>query len=268
MTDGELKKVLASSGFGEDEAASFLDRLTLPRRSGWNRDMPQRCTERDAFPWRFRRQLSLLMRPLVELGGEQRTWFVSVPMLEKAFAYLVGNVFSGNFPQEFFGSAEMRSYIGGVANKRGHDFNAEVTEVFSESGLASKSEVEMTALGAPEDEGLGDIDVLAWNPEDTKVYVVESKCLRPASTVSEVVQRLDDFAGDREEKDALGRHLRRLDWLETNRTYLEEFIGMPGADIHIVPMLVTNETVPMQFFENVEFPSSQVVPIEMLRGKL
>src|SRR2546429_7344079 len=34
----------------------------------WNANLPERCHDYDVFPWRFRPQLSLNMRPLVQVG--------------------------------------------------------------------------------------------------------------------------------------------------------------------------------------------------------
>ncbi len=262
-------KILEGCGFAAGERQSFLDRFTLPKRLSWNADLPPRCKEADVFPWRFRRQLSLLTRPLVQLTAEPRTWYVSVPMLDHAIAYFVGHVDEGNLPETFFASPEMRRYVGDCAHARGHDFAKQVEAVFTGVGLKTKLEVEMSALGASKKEGLGDVDVLAWDVARGRVYVVECKCLRVAATIREVVQRLEDFKGDRKEKDSLGKHLRRVDWLKKNIPQLARLTGVLENNLKLVPLLVTNETVPMQFFKEMnDFPAAQVVPIADLAKQL
>jgi hypothetical protein len=62
----------------------FLERFTLTIRSAWDADLPARCSKQDVFPWRFRRNLSLLMRPLVQVGTNPSGWMVSTPLFEKA----------------------------------------------------------------------------------------------------------------------------------------------------------------------------------------
>jgi hypothetical protein len=54
-------------GFMETEAEAFINHFTLPIRSGWDQNMPPRCRSEDVYPWRFRRQLSLNMRPFVQV---------------------------------------------------------------------------------------------------------------------------------------------------------------------------------------------------------
>jgi hypothetical protein len=262
-------KILEGCGFSAAERQSFLDRFTLPKRASWNADLPLRCKEADVFPWRFRRQLSLLTRPLVQLSNTPRTWYLSVPMLDQAIAYFVGHVDEGNLPETFFASQEMRRYVGDCAQKRGHDFAVKVEAVFVAAGLTTKLEVEMSAFGASRKDGLGDVDVLAWDAARGRVYVVECKCLRVAATIREVVQRLEDFKGDRKEKDSLGRHLRRVDWLKKNIPQLARYTGVQENKLKLVPLLVTNETVPMQFFKEMnDFLAAQVVPLADLSKKL
>lgn len=122
----------------------------------------------------------------------------------------------------------------------------------------------MTKLGAPKKEGLGDIDVLAWDRVSGNVLAIECKRLLPAITVREVIQRLEDFRGNREEKDSLGRHLRRVDWLKKNLNLLAKYTRIPAVNIRLTPMLVTSETVPMQFFTEMNLPASHVVPYDEL----
>ena len=50
-------------GIDEKDAARYLARFSLPPRRAWNKDLPPSCADNDVWPWRFRRQLSLLMRP-------------------------------------------------------------------------------------------------------------------------------------------------------------------------------------------------------------
>ena len=264
--EAELFGILGKAGFNKMQSQAFVERFTLPQRASWDGDLPPRCSTQDAYPWRFRRQLSLLVRPLVALSPN--TWFLSIPMVRRACSYVVGNTSNGYFPEAFFASPEMRRYVGETANKRGHDFSRQVQGELTTLGLKSDLELEMSALGAPTREGLGDVDVLAWNPAKGRVYVVECKCLRTASSMREIVQRLEDFKGNRKEKDSLARHLRRIDWIKKNPAAVLQRTGIGVSHLRFVPLLVTSETVPMQFFKDMDFPIDQVVPIKDLRKKI
>ena len=84
------------------QSAQFLSRFTLPIRSGWDKDLPVRCSKQDVFPWRFRRNLSLLMRPLVQVTTDPVGWMISAPLFEKSARYLAGNIYEGRLPDRFF----------------------------------------------------------------------------------------------------------------------------------------------------------------------
>ena len=265
LTEPEMLGLLCEGcGFSSSEANAFLERLTLPIRSQWDADLPPRCKKEDVYPWRFRRNLSLLVRPLVEVARSPRTWIISAPFFERSVAYLGGNVENADFPERFFASDKMRKYIGQRVNRRGHIFAEKVHTVFIQQGYAARLEIEMTELGAAKHAGLGDIDVLAWNVATGKVFPVECKRLLTALTVREVIQRLEDFRGDRKAKDSLGRHLRRVDWLTENLQSLVKLTGIPPERIRLMPCLATSDIVPMQFFQEMDFPLNQVVPFDRL----
>ena len=160
----------------------------------------------------------------------------------------------------------MQAYWGSVVNGRGHEFTKEVAEVFASAGFEVRTEVELTEFGASADDGLGDVDVLAWSPESGRVFIVECKRLQTASTVREVVQQLARFAGDKEERDSLGRHLRRIEWFEENPSSLAKATCIPENRIRRIPLLVTSYATPMQYFAGIEFPVEQIVPLSDLRS--
>ncbi len=261
IKEPDMLALLSGCGMTHAEAESFLSRLTLPIRSAWNSDLPTGCGNEDIYPWCFRRQLSLMSRPLVQVSTGPRAWIVSSPGYQTSVRYLLWSIEEARFPLSAFTSEEMLSYWGSVARQRGHAFTQEASDVFRAAGFEVRTEVEMTELGASAADGLGDVDVLAWSPDSGQVFIVECKRLRTASTVREIVQQLARFAGDKEERDSLGRHLRRIDWLAANPSALAEATGIPEDRIRQVSLLVTSYATPMQYFAGIEFPVEQIVPI-------
>lgn len=269
LTESEILPLLCQGcDFEEDEALAFLDRFTLPIREGWDKNLPLNCKKEDVYPWRFRRSLSLLMRPIVQISKAPRSWVISATFLEKSTQFICGSIERGRLPERCFRSEQMRKHIGRQVDRRGHAFAKEVYQVFIDNGFSSQLEVEMSKLGAQKKDGLGDIDVLAWNPNDGQVFAVECKRLQPVLTAREIIQRLEDFRGDKKTKDSLGRHLRRIDWLNQNLEYLSHFVKMPQEKIKITPLLVTSDLVPMQFFDGMNFPLRQVVAVDNLANIL
>lgn len=255
-------------GFSTQEAKRFVEVFTLPIRTAWDKDLPALCRKEDVYPWRFRRQMSLLSKPFLELSKSPGTWVVSATFFEDSLAYFLGNIDSANFPQHNFRSEEMRRHWGAIVHKRGHEFSKQVEKVFGDTQFLTELEVEMTSIGAAKQGGFGDLDVVAWRPDSGVVYLVECKKLQPVNSVREVIQRLEDFQGDEKSKDSLGRHLRRVNWTQANLSGLAELTNIPSSKIVIRSLLVTSETVPMQFYKNIKFPPSQVVPIDLLGGYL
>jgi hypothetical protein len=258
---GWLTKRCAMSS---NQMDSFINRFSLPIRRGWNVDMPLRCKDEDVYPWRFRRQLSLLSRPFIQISSKPRAWLVSAPLFEKCALYIWGNIHEGRYPERFFLTEAMRSYIGAKVSKDGRDFELEAERILKANGYSTENAVPMSKLGAPKKDGLGDIDVLGWSVVSGIVFVIECKKLQSALTTREIVQRLEEFAGDRKSKDALGRHLRRVDWIRGNIETIENLTGIEKTRIKLIPLLVTSETVPMQFYEGLHFPSQQVVSVVQL----
>jgi hypothetical protein len=65
--------------------------------------------------------------------------------------------------------------------------------------------------------------------------------------------------GDERRKDSLGKHVTRGAWLDKNRAGVQKITGIPAAAISFRPLLATSELMPMQFFEEMNFPTNQVV---------
>lgn len=165
------------------------------------------------------------------------------------------------FTQEFFSSDAMRSWLGGVSDRLGHNFNETVAGWFRERGLQARSCVNMTEFGAPEQ--MGDVDVLAWNPTDGNVFVIECKRLQFARTIGEIGEQLRKFKG--EARDELAKHLVRSQWLLGHPDCVRQCIHLTHQDLIMVPFLVTNTFVPMQFVDGLPLPNSQIVPFSGLK---
>jgi len=267
LEEGQMLDLLEKfAEMKREQGQHFLSRFTLPIRSGWDADLPPRCSIQDVFPWRFRRNLSVLMRPLVQVATNPSRWMVSAPLFEKAAQYLTGNIYEGRLPDRFFSSQKLRSYIGYVVHKHGHAFAEKVADVFRKNDYEAQTKIKMTKVGAPKNPDLGDIDVLAWRRISEDIFLVEAKRLTPALTVREVIQRLEEFRGDEKANDSLRKHVRRIEWIEQNLSGIEKLTGIRAA--RIKSLLVTSEPVPMQFFDEMKFPVGQVIPIDELKSQL
>jgi hypothetical protein len=255
-------------GLDENSSTAYLSRFSLPPRRAWDKDLPGGCKANDVWPWRFRRQLSLLMRPLVLLSDKpKKHWLVYPPLIQKSSGYILSGIAEATFPTEHFQSGAMLKFWGDQTNRQGNKFNNEVAEHAEALGFTTRREILMSALGVAAAIGdFGDIDVLAWKAGSSVVFVIECKYLRTAKTVRDVVDRLDEYRGERD--DSLGKHLRRLNWLKSNPKVVCALTGIHAEVIQFKGLLVTDDLVPMQFFNGSLIPPHEVVPLNQIKNAL
>jgi SEC-C motif len=243
---------LSQDGFASTEVKAVQRSFMLRPRERWD-NVTKPFRPKDFAPWRFRRRLSLMARPFVDLGDGR---IVYAPgFVEDSFRHVVMESFSGAFETEYFDTKRMRQYAGAVNARRGLDFNKAVAGVFSAEGWHVRVEVSMKELEAPEDQAKGDVDVLAWN--GNVVCACECKELLFARNVSEVADQLKRFRGS--PGDDLDKHLRRARFIQSNPHKLLRITNLERP--RVVPLLVTSKTVPMQFSKTV---TAQVVSADQI----
>lgn len=122
----------------------------------------------------------------------------------------------------------------------------------------------MRTLGAPKK--LGDLDVIAWHDRDPRVLLIECKRLQPARNLGEIIERLNQFRGAT--GDRLGKHLRRCEWITENFGDVQKTLRLPSTSNQLVPLLVTNSEVPMQYKRDLALPPDSVVPLREIPHRL
>lgn len=261
---GELSRLLKdSAGLTQQGVESLFTNFGLWPRNRWEIP-PRRFRAKDLQPWRFRRPLSLLARPLVLLGSSPDDHVLyAAGLVHDAFAYMVVSSYEGRFDQEYFQTDEMKSWIGSANNRKGHEFNEQVSDEFRKNGFHARASVRMSEFNPPAELGdLGDVDVLAWSDEGL-VYVVECKSLRFAMTIGEIAEQLRRFRG--EANDELHRHLKRVKWLQGNQESIGNVLGVQNGVASLRSLLVTNTIVPMQFKNDLPISAKEIIPFSQLR---
>jgi hypothetical protein len=147
-----------------------------------------------------------------------------------------------------------------VSDRLGHEFSDAVADWFREKGWQARSCVDMTEFGAPAQ--MGDVDVLAWSPTDGRVFVIERKRLQFARTIGEIGEQLRKFKG--EARDELAKHLVRSQWLLDRPGCVRQCIHLTHQDLAMLPLMVTNTIVSMQFVDGLPLANSQIVPFSGL----
>ena len=221
--------------------------FSLSPRPKWDEDRPEEANKRDWYPWRYNRRLSLMRRPLVQISTNKDPYvFIMPTLLERTLGYL-GMAESGDLPTSLFESEEMKSWIGHVADRNGHDFNRRVALRLNELHWKVHSELDLTSLGGGSE--LGDIDVLAWQLHTNVVYVVECKRLMLDRTIGEISERLAEYTNvvDAGGCTPIQRHLDRMSYLHSNRKRLAQLTNIPVESMKLRSALIADKLVPMQF---------------------
>lgn len=247
-------EVLAITSQGDDPAHAqsvgrLLDFLTLKGRPSW-RDVPEGYLEKDLFPWRFRRRLSVLRKPFVQIDDKDDPTLMFAPaILREGFGYAIRNYHTGDFPRWQL-TPKMKTWAGRARDRMGKKFTAEVANRLKELGWQARTEVRITKfLGKGFDIDYGDIDVLAWNPESGRVLLVECKDVQHRKTDGEIAEQLLDFRGELDENgkpDLLLKHLRRIELVKRHVPEVMKHLGLSSAPT-LEGHLVFKNPVPMKF---------------------
>jgi hypothetical protein len=251
MSRSKMVEVFSvAAGIPPETAAATLRSFTLEPRPKW-RSVSAEFTDKDWFPWRIRRRLSILRRPLIQIDDADDPTIVFAPGLVRDALYVTVRSFhSGEIPSSLPISAEMRKWIGHSNNVERKEFNATVAVKMRELGWQAQAEIKLTQIfGRPLDRNYGDIDVLAWSPQSGRVLAMECKDLQYQKTLGQVAEQLADFRGEVQSNgkpDHLRRHLDRLEILNAHTNEVTRALKLTSP-AQIEGHLVFRNPVPMRF---------------------
>lgn len=237
-----------------DEIRTFIDYFSLKSRAKWDKEPPG-YANRDILPWKHKRRLSCLVKPILYVDEENV--LIDLLLIKQGINYFFMKARDAEFHTQFFESNEMRSYIGSIVEKRGAEFTELVRATLDELGWDTEKEVQMTSLGAPPE--LGDIDVLAV--KGGKVLIIECKRLQLAKTSSEIADICNRFKG--QSKDELHKHTERVSWVKHNEQCLGSWTARESI-FKIEHFLVTSTEMPMQYRNDLSIDASHIASLKKL----
>lgn len=262
MNKDVIKKYLIKNEILPDLIESFLSHFSLPVRENWDEYDNKYFNQTDWYPWRFRRKLSLMSNPLIEVplkGGKE--YMYSAAMIYKTGTNIIDGMSKGHYPSEYFESQEMKSWVGKANDMLGHDFEITVEQWFHNRGFKTRINLPMTELGA--DEKYGDIDVFAWNQNNKVVWLIECKRLILAKTIGEICEQMEKFRG--ESHDLLQKHINRINWIRRNTNKLKGVTNQNHRKGSIKNLIVTNTIVPMMYKSNLNIEPEKFVQFSKLQ---
>ncbi len=234
-----------------DDAAkeNLLKQLTLWTRPSW-RQVPAGFTDRDRQPWRFRRRLSLIQRPIMQIDDLPDPTLVIAPgMVRDAFGQMIELLYRGDLPANQL-SPKMLAWRSRATGARGTAFAKEVAAALESYGWETRVELNVTALlRRGFDRNYGDVDVFAWRHDPVRVLVVECKDVQFSKTHGEIAEQLADFRGEVRSdgrRDELRKHLDRMGIIRAHLLEVSRFVGLEGLS-GVESHLVFRHPVPMEF---------------------
>lgn len=254
MQRSDFVDVVAEGQMLDDSVvARLLERLTLAERSSW-RDVPKGFEDRDRQPWRFRRRLSPMRRPIMQIGTDENECFLVAPgMVRDVLGYMIGNYHRGEFPSYQL-KPKMRSWAAREADARGAAFTQEVAAKLRELGWDAQTEVKISKiLRRKLDRDYGDVDVLAWHAASGRVLAIECKDLQFRKTFGEISEQLADFRGELRpngKPDYLRKHLDRMTMLRANPSAVASYINLHTTQLSMESHLVFKNPVPMRYAQS------------------
>jgi hypothetical protein len=246
----------------------FLDHFSLFPREAWDKT-PKGFKNKDWYPWRFGRALSLVARPLIKLEDGDNPRYIISGLIAKGTTYTIARYYNADIETSDCHSSEMRRWIDNEKARLSHEFVNKVSNSMRAFGYQTEIEILVSALlNEKTDKNYGDIDVLAWKPNQGKVelLVIECKDLKVAKTPNEIAEQLNHFSGQllpNGDRDELLKHMDRCAFLNKKTQRIAQMLNLGEHTINIKSIVCFNAPVPTQYMSR-RFPEAAFLTIEEL----
>ncbi|MBX3254918.1 MAG: SEC-C domain-containing protein [Chitinophagaceae bacterium] len=256
---------MRAEAFFKEEYLKVLEWLILDQRNDFLK-APAGYKNEDVFPWKYNREFSIRRRPLLKLVADEKDYFIyGMRNVEDASKAIHGLLLNGRLK---YVDTTVSAILGTFREARGKEFRNEVVKWLKKhtNFKVWDYEVKMKPNGHLKCEtDLGDIDVLAFDESDQKVYSIECKRTHQARNMHEMKVELDAYLGREGQKRNIQRHLDRHNWIIANKKVLGDFIGT-GSGIKVSSLILTSEVLPIKFIAGDKLPLPFVFWPELKRA--
>ena len=134
------ERLMTNRKLSDAAVRSFYDSFGLLSRERWDQ-VPTGFDDKDFWPWRYQRRLSLIMRPLIFIGDNQHDDVLfGIQITGESMDYLLHQIKGGWLRQANITSSTMRNFIGRTSHTRGNEFTELVSLRLKELGWATRTE--------------------------------------------------------------------------------------------------------------------------------
>lgn len=242
---------IESLGYITENIKLVIDFLVLETREDWL-DVPSTFNQSEIYPWLYRRRLSLIMKPILQINNKTQRLLISVPFLRDALGVILKSYYNGTLRdlRDRKQEKNLHKWKGTINNKIGTDFNNEVAMGFVKLGWNAHSDIKVTQiLNQSFEIDYGDVDVLAWDIKSGRVLIIECKNLQFKKTTGEIAEQIASFKGvtnKQGKRDLLKRHLDRVEILKEYKEQLHLFLKSEKK-LKIESYIMFKNIVPMTY---------------------
>jgi len=242
----------------EEDINDAIQRFSLTPRQKYEIP-PDGFTQRDIFPWHYNRRISYIARPLI-IGPEpigDPLIFWGPRHVNETRRILTDSVYSGRYRVDAKTAPEMKSFISRIQNEFAKDFERDVAAWIKQNTqwIVYPSEPIAPNGKLRSDENLGDIDVLAIDTVEKKIYSIECKMMNFGRNPREVLTEVQKFLGEAEiDNKSMKRHLKRDAWLKSHVDVIRSAYNLPPGDYSVISLFVASEELVTGYIRETPLP--------------
>lgn len=199
--------------------------------------------------------------------AQQDILIIGIHTLLQSYLYLSTGIHNGRLKEDFFKSTEMKKYSDKIIDLLSRDFVDMVKNQLNKlrPEMIVKKEVLINKHGdidIPQDLGLGDIDILAYDANPKCAYSIECKRINFGRTPTEIRNERKRFIEDsRNQSSWISKHRRRHEWMSGNKEKIRAYLQLEDTDFSIKSYVVVSENIALQYMVQTDIP---VVTLEEL----
>lgn len=234
---------------------NFLQKMTFQNRKGIL-DLPKN-SQHDAYPWRFNRPISYLLKPLIRFERDGQFYYIiSARHLCMAAENLIAQFLDGTLKVDAANKG-LQTLLAERNNIKGQKYRDDVLgwikkhtklQVFDQEIKIKKKGFFIA------DDDKGDIDILAIDHEKRIIYAIECKNTAQPKIAYDIHVQVSQYLGKPNDMGLIQKHINRHKWLLENRQQVEEKLGVAMQGYDIFSMVLTKNILPKTKALKVEMP--------------
>ncbi|WP_448138444.1 YecA family protein [Sphingobacterium siyangense] len=236
------------------QARSILNLLTFRTRDGVLNINPKELHE--AFPWRYNRRESYMLRPLIRMEvGEDITYIVSARHVLMATENMLARFMDGTLKV----GKDQFKLINLLAERnhlKGKSFRDGVAKWLSDYTTLQVFDFEVKIkphgfFTAPDDKG--DVDILCVDHIGKKIIAIECKNTSQAKIAYDIHTEISSYIGVNGKPGMIQKHVQRDLWLKENLEQVLEKLALHSSYL-IESIVLTKHVLPTKFIKDTEIP--------------